>query len=199
VLERDDEEVVGIAHIKQAMSVPYERREEVPVSAVMIAPVLVPSTVELDPLLARLRREGMQMAVVVDEWGNIDGIVTLEDLIEEIVGAVRDEYDRRDEPVRRETDGGWLLSGLLRPDEVVLEVGIALPEDEDYETIGGLIGHYLERLPEVDDTLELEALDSDRKPQLAKLTVVAMDGLRVDRVRLEHQPLERDPDEEDGE
>jgi CBS domain containing-hemolysin-like protein len=124
------------------------------------------------------------MAVVVDEWGNVDGIVTLEDLIEEIVGEVRDEHDPGEERVRRETDGSWLLSGLLRPDEVAREVGIGLPEDEDYETLGGLIGMVLERMPRTDDSVQVEGIDDERCERLVTLTVVRMDGLRVDRVRL---------------
>jgi CBS domain containing-hemolysin-like protein len=200
VWSHSDEEVVGVVHIKQAMSVPHERRSEVRVGEVMAKPVLVPSTVELDPLLEQLRRGGLQMAVVVDEWGNVDGIVTLEDLIEEIVGEVRDEHDPGDDRIRLEGDGAWTLSGLLRPDEVALEVGIALPEDDDYDTLGGLIGLELERMPEAGDTIEVEAADSERQEFLATLTVLEMDGLRVDRVRLELRPLARPGDgDRDGE
>jgi CBS domain containing-hemolysin-like protein len=184
VWEHVDDQVVGVAHIKQAMSVPYERRGQVRIRDVMVAPVLVPSTVELDPLLEQLRRGGLQMAVVVDEWGNVDGIVTLEDLIEEIVGEVRDEHDPGEERVRRESEGSWLLSGLLRPDEVAREVGIGLPEDEDYETLGGLIGMLLERMPNTGDTVEVRGIDGERSERPVTLTVVRMDGLRVDRVRL---------------
>jgi CBS domain containing-hemolysin-like protein len=182
--------VVGIVHIKQAMSVPHERRADVLVSDVMGAPVLVPSSVELDPLLEQLRRGGLQMAVVVDEWGNVDGIVTLEDLIEEIVGEVRDEYDPGDDRVRQELDGSWSLSGLLRPDEVAEALGIDLPEDEDYETLGGLISDRLERIPGVGDAVQVDALDAQRQPRVVTLTVTAMDELRVDRVRLEHRAAE---------
>jgi CBS domain containing-hemolysin-like protein len=198
VVADDGDEVVGVAHIKQAMSVPYERRDEVPVSAVMVPPVLVPSTVELDPLLEQLRRGGLQMAVVVDEWGNVDGIVTLEDLIEEIVGEVRDEHDPGDDRIHQEIDGSWTLSGLIRPDEVVLAIGVALPEDGDYETLGGLIGMRLERIPQEGDGVEVEAVDDQREPRIVTLTVLAMDGLRVDRVRLVHRPLERAYDGEGG-
>jgi CBS domain containing-hemolysin-like protein len=180
------------------MSVPHERRDEVPVSAVMVPPVLVPSTVELDPLLEQLRRGGLQMAVVVDEWGNVDGIVTLEDLIEEIVGEVRDEHDPGEDSIRQDIDGSWTVSGLIRPDEVVLAIGIALPEDGDYETLGGLIGMRLERMPQEGDRVEVEALDDEREPLIVTLTVLAMDGLRVDRVRLEYRPVERSDDGDRG-
>jgi CBS domain containing-hemolysin-like protein len=190
VLTADGEEVVGAVHVKHAMAVPHPRREEVPVDDVMLPPVLVPSSVELDPLLEQLRGGGLQMAIVVDEWGNVDGIVTLEDLVEEIVGDVRDEHDTRDDSARRERDGGWSLSGLLRPDEVAARVGIILPEDSDYETLGGLVGAHLERIPSTGDRVELEAITVDRDRHVVTLTVQAMDALRVDRVRLEHEPLE---------
>ena len=105
-------------HVKHAVSVPFERRGEVSVGEVMDPPVLVPESLELDDLLDTLRAGGLQMALVVDEFGNVAGLVTLEDLVEEIVGEVRDEHDEGEEPARREPDGSWTLPGLLRPDEI---------------------------------------------------------------------------------
>jgi CBS domain containing-hemolysin-like protein len=189
VLSGGGSEVLGVVHIKHAMSVPHERRGEVPVRDVMAPPVLVPSSIELDRLLEMLRRGGLQMAVVVDEFGDVDGIATMEDLIEEIFGDVRDEHDPVDEPARRLTDASWSLSGLLRPDEVAQLSGVVLPEDEEYETLGGLIGMRLGRVPARGDSVELETTDLERVRQLVTLTVLRMDGLRVDRVRLRHEPL----------
>jgi CBS domain containing-hemolysin-like protein len=198
VIEGDNDHIVGIVHIKHAMSVPPERRHDVPVRDVMVEPVYVPTSVELDSLLAELRRGGLQMAVVVDEFGTVAGIVTLEDLIEEIVGEVRDEYDERDDSVRQEAEGAWSLSGLLRPDEAKSATGLALPEDEEYETLAGLIGFELGRMPEEGDAVALEAVDEQRRLHRVTLTVVAMDGLRVDRVRLESTtaPVEEGGEEE---
>ena len=85
-------------HVKHAVAVPFERRSDVTVSEVMDEPVLVPASLELDDLLDQLRAGGLQMALVVDEFGNVDGLVTLEDLVEEIVGEVRDEHDEGEEP-----------------------------------------------------------------------------------------------------
>jgi CBS domain containing-hemolysin-like protein len=197
VLPEDGEDVVGIVHLKHAMAIPHDRRGHVTVGDVMAPPVLVPSTVELDPLMARLREGGLQMAVVVDEWGNVDGIVTLEDLVEEIVGEVRDEHDPREDGVRREGEGRWSLSGLLRPDEVATRVGIVLPEDEDYETVAGLISSRLGLIPGVGDRVKLDGTDLDRRPLAITLTVTSMDHLRIDRVRLEHAPLDGARDEQD--
>ncbi len=198
VLTADGGQVVGAVHVKHAMGVPHERRGEVRVDDVMIPPVLVPSSVELDPLLEQLRRGGLQMAVVVDEWGNVDGVVTLEDLVEEIVGDVRDEHDTRDDSLRREGERCWSLSGLLRPDEVASRVGMTLPEDEVYETLGGLIGAYLQRIPVAGDRIELETTDLERRPHRVTLTVQCMDALRVDRVRLEHEPLDSAGNDAEG-
>jgi CBS domain containing-hemolysin-like protein len=150
----------------------------------MDPPVLVPESLELDDLLDTLRAGGLQMALVVDEFGNVAGLVTLEDLVEEIVGEVRDEHDEGEEPARREPDGSWTLPGLLRPDEIRRIVGLQLPEDEDYETVGGLIGDRLARIPTEGDEVVLEARDEEGAEHEVTLTVLAMDELRVDRVRL---------------
>lgn len=184
VVSEGSEIVEGIVHIKHAVAVPREERDAVPIREVMAAPVLVPSTIELDPLLAELRKVGLQIAVVVDEFGSFDGIVTLEDLIEEIVGEVRDEHDRDEAPIRGIAQGIWAVSGLLRPDEIEDQLGVSLPEDEDYETIAGLIGFELGRVPGRGDSVQIEARNEDREPVNVDLNVLRMDGLRVDRVRL---------------
>lgn len=184
--------ICGIVHVKQVVAVPFERRSEIKVSDVMSEPVLVPASLELDDLLDQLRAGGLQMALVVDEFGNVDGLVTLEDLVEEIVGEVRDEHDEGEERARREGENNWVLSGLMRPDEVQQIVGVRLPEDDDYETIAGLMGDQLARMPDVGDSVELRADDQD-----VTLTVLAMDELRVDRIRLEHQPAPVETDDEE--
>jgi CBS domain containing-hemolysin-like protein len=178
----------GIVHIKKAVGVPFEERGDTPVAAVMDPPVLVPASIELDDLLDTLRAGGLQMALVVDEFGNVGGLVTLEDLVEEIVGEVRDEHDEGEQPARREGDGSWTLPGLMRPDEIRDTVGIRLPEDDDYETVAGLIGDRLARIPGPGDSVVLRADDKDGVEHEVELTVVAMDELRVDRVRLALRP-----------
>jgi CBS domain containing-hemolysin-like protein len=161
----------------------------------MVEPLMIPDTVELDPLLAQLRAGGLQMAVVVNEFGGFDGIVTLEDLVEEIVGEVRDEHDEADDSVRRESDGSWTISGLLRPDEVGRAVGVVLPEDEEYETVAGLVTLELGRMAEAGDEVTVEGVDFERARQLITLTVVSLDGLRIDRLRLRHEPIVEETDE----
>src|SRR5690606_30862865 len=111
----------------------------------------VPATMELDPLLRVLKEAGPQMAVVVDEYGGTDGIVSLEDLVEEIVGEIEDEQDRPVGRHRALPDGSWSLSGLLRPDEVENITSLGLPDAEESDTLGGLLTECLGRLPDVGD------------------------------------------------
>ncbi|OMQ15645.1 hypothetical protein A7K94_0208015 [Modestobacter sp. VKM Ac-2676] len=111
------DDVVGVVHFKHAMGVPPAQRATRTVGEVMVQVRAVPETVELDPLLETLRGPGLQLAVVVDEYGGTAGIVTLEDLIEEIVGEIDDEQDAPVHRQRQAPDGSWVLSGLLRPDE----------------------------------------------------------------------------------
>ena len=118
---------------------PVHERATTRVKHVMVRPIVVPDTLRLDPLLALLRQDGFQMAIVLDEYGGHAGIVTLEDVVEEIVGDISDEHDRLGARIRQRRDGTWTLSGLLRPDEVEDATDVELPEDEDYDTVAGLV------------------------------------------------------------
>ena len=181
------DQAIGTVHIKRAVSVPEADRETTLISQIMQEPVVVPSSIELDPLLKRLRSGGLQMAIIIDEFGGADGVVTIEDLIEELVGEVYDEHDRSRTLIRKRTDGGWLVSGLLRPDEIGQELGIFLPEEREYETIGGLAIDVLERVPKVGETAAIPAIDRDGDDLQVLLTIERMDGRRVDRLRLQLQ------------
>ncbi|MDB5170021.1 MAG: hypothetical protein JWN82_417 [Candidatus Saccharibacteria bacterium] len=184
------DDIVGIVHIKQAITIPRAQRAFTPISDIMHKPVFVPSGLQLEPLLEQLRSGGMQMAVVIDEFGGTDGIVTIEDLLEELVGEVQDEHDRLKASIRKTSANAWLLSGLLRPDEISEELGIFLPEHEEYETIGGLMAHVLERVPKAKDTSAVSAVDREGNPLVATMTVERMDGHRVDRIQLSVKPIE---------
>jgi CBS domain containing-hemolysin-like protein len=161
------------------------------VREVMVDATVVPESLRLDPLLRLLRAEGFQMAIVSDEYGGTAGVVTLEDVVEEIVGDIADEHDRHGSRLRQRPDGSWIVSGLLRPDEVRDATGVALPEHEDYDTVAGLLVRQLGRIPERGDQVEVPLPlvipdDDDQDPVqgFAQLRVVRMDGLRVDRLTI---------------
>lgn len=175
VLGDDWDDVSGVVHVKKAIAVPPERRADVPVTALMIPPVVVPETIRLDPLLLLLRKGGFQLAVVIDEYSGTSGVVTLEDVIEEIVGEVSDEHDRIRDTSRMLPDGSWTLSGLWRPDEVRDRIGADIPDGATYETLGGFVMAQVGRVPHVGDEVTIGRW---------RLRVVSMDGRRVDRVRL---------------
>lgn len=190
VIGKSPDDVIGIVHVKRAVGVEPDRRRNVRVSDIADPATTVPDSIELDPLLTQLRDQGMQMAIVVDEYGGTDGVVTLEDLVEEIVGDIADEHDRLSSRTRHRRDGTWSLSGLLRPDEVEEQTGVSLPEDEDYETIAGLINAELGRIAVRGDIVAL-SLDrtpdddeDDPQPLAVTLTVERMEGRRIDRVSL---------------
>jgi len=185
----ENETVVGTVHVKSAVALPVHERSTARVKHLMRPPILVPESLPLDPLLALLRSESFQLAVVLDEYGDQAGIVTLEDVVEEIVGDISDEHDPLGARARSRRDGSWLLSGLLRPDEVEDITGVPLPESEHYDTIAGLVLRALGRIPSRGEVAEVplppaEPEEDEPAPRVATLTVEHMDGLRVDRVAL---------------
>ena len=187
VLDAEDN-VVGTVHVKNAVALPVHERATTKVKHLMAKPIVVPDSLRLDPLLALLRADGFQLAVVLDEYGGHAGIVTLEDVIEEIVGDIADEHDRLGSRAQKRRDGSWLLSGLLRPDEVEDITGVVLPEGEDYDTTAGLVLSVLGKVPARGDIAEVAVPDlsdpDEPREHLVTLTVEHMDGLRIDRVTL---------------
>jgi CBS domain containing-hemolysin-like protein len=166
----DLDDVRGVVHVKQAFAVAPDQRAVSRVGTLASPVPTVPSSLDGDALLDRLRGQGLQVAIVVDEYGGTAGIVTLEDLVEEIVGDVRDEHDplevSRVQSLGRQS---WRVSGLLRADEVADAVGFVMPEG-DYETVAGLVLERLGRIPDVGDEVTVEGW---------QLTVLRMDRRRI--------------------
>lgn len=183
VVNGDLDDPLGVVHVKQAFAIEDARRHDTTLERIVRRVPTVPSTLDGDALMDRLRGDGMQVALVVDEYGGTAGMVTMEDLIEEILGDVRDEHDPLDSDVLP-TDGGWVLSGLLRTDEVAEVTGFTAP-DGDYETIGGYVLSELGRIPDAGDEVEIDGW---------RLEVREMDGMRVALVALS-TPVETSPGE----
>lgn len=185
------DDIIGLAHFRNALSVPFGQRDRTPVRDITVSAAVVSDSMSLDPLLPELRAANLEMAVVVDEYGGTAGIVTLEDLIEEIVGEIEDEQDegnRRYEPLR---NGDIAVGGLLRPDELGDLMDLELPEGDDSETLGGMVAEEMDRLPEAGDEVRLDAIDHQNRDEddlptgtAVVLRVVEMDGHRVGRIRV---------------
>lgn len=172
VYHEDLDDIVGFVHVKQILAALPEQGEE-PLSALMRAPLFVPGTREVEDVLADMKRLKAQMAVVLDEYGGTAGIVTMEDLLEEIVGEIYDEYDVA-EPQPISGGGGVTLPGDMEIDDVNAHYGLKLSEAE-YQTIGGYVFGQLGRLPKAGDRVETPG---------AMLEVVKMDGRRVGQLRM---------------
>ena len=173
--DQDLDEVSGVVHVKQAFGLTSGERSATTVGQLVQPVPRVPGTLSADELLQRLRDSGLQVALVVDEWGGTAGLVTVEDVVEEIVGDVRDEHDRGEPPpVRSLGRSGWLVSGLLRADEVEDATGFDMPEGE-YETLAGFVLFKLGRIPDVGDEVRVDGW---------RITVLRMDKHRIADLRL---------------
>ncbi|GAB7144272.1 hemolysin family protein [Mycobacterium riyadhense] len=185
VVRADLDETVGIVHVKQVFEVPPAARAHTLLTTVAKPVAVVPSTLDGDAVLAQIRANALQTAMVVDEYGGTAGMVTVEDVIEEIVGDVRDEHDDATPHVEA-AENGWRVSGLLRIDEVATATGYRAAEGP-YETIGGLVLRELGHIPVAGETVELTALNTDGLPDDSarwQATVVQMDGRRIDLLEL---------------
>lgn len=179
VIDEDRDDVVGVVHVKQAVAVPRAKRGEVPVAALAEEAARVPETIRLDQLLEDLRGQGFQLAIVVDEYGGTAGIVTLEDLVEEIVGEVSDEHDRAAAGVLG-TAEEMTFPADLRPDELAEQTGIEVPEGDEYDTVAGYVLSELGRMPTPGDEVRLDG---------GTLRVERLEGRRISRLRFTSDPL----------
>jgi CBS domain containing-hemolysin-like protein len=172
VVTGDVDDVVGVAYLRDIAAFVLRRPDEAadtPVSRIMKPAVFVPDLQRGDDLLRQMQREANHLALVVDEYGGIAGLVTLEDLIEELVGDISDEHDREQPDAQLEGPGVFRVNARLPVDELGELFGIEL-EDDDVESVGGLVAKELGRLAEPGDTvrvsgIELTALDTERKRQ----------------------------------
>jgi CBS domain containing-hemolysin-like protein len=174
VHEGDLDRVVGVVHVKDVLLLdPADR----PTTTARDLARPVPATHEdhlLEDLLVEMRTSRQHLAVVADEHGTVSGIVTLEDVLEELVGELEDETDERRGRIRADGEGAYLLAGNLRPDELEQRTGVSLPEG-DWDTMAGLMIAELDRIPTVGETLQLDEVT---------LTVTATEGYAITEIRM---------------
>src|SRR5580765_1183182 len=167
--------IVGIVFVKDLVALPATA--EPPTTTLMRAAYFVPESKRVSELLKEMQRRQAQLAIVVDEYGGTAGLVTVEDLLEEIVGEIRDEYDVESETVVDEGDGTFVFSGKVNVDEVKDRLGIEV-EREGFETVGGYLLSHLGRMPYVGERFDVDGLDVE---------VLEVERRRIAKVRLRRQ------------
>ena len=170
--------IVGILYAKDLLDrLGDPQAAAIRVREVMRAPLFVPETKKLDELLRDFQRDKVHMAIVLDEYGGTAGLVTIEDILEEIVGEITDEHEPPPpQPIRRLDDGGFEVEARIHIDELNDALSLNLPEDEDYETIGGFVLSRLGYIPKAGETLEHERF---------RITVLEAEARRIARLRIE--------------
>ena len=192
VYEKDLDNILGLIYVKDLLClVGCNSSDEFKVSD-FVRPVLyVPESVKCRALFAEFKKQQAHMAVVVDEYGGTAGIVSMEDVLESIVGDIEDEYDEQEEEeIQQLADGVYILEGIVELEEVSKITRIPFEEDEDLDTLGGFLIHKLGHIP-----------DKDENPQVLyggwRFTVLTMDERRIEKVRLQRiEPEEPVAEEE---
>jgi magnesium and cobalt transporter len=187
VYDGEFDDIAGVLHVRDLFAALHDRGiERVDVRALLRPAIVVPETKRLDELLAEFRTTSNHMAIVVDEYGSVAGLATLEDLIEEIVGEIGDEFDLPNAGIRRIGKGRMRLGGSFPIEEFNERFGTALP-DEDYHSVGGYVFGELGRAPRVGDSVDTER---------ARFEVSAVDGPRIVEVDVTLKPAEQPADQQ---
>lgn len=173
------DDIVGVVSIAEVLTLEPTERAGTPVSRIAAPPLLVPASLPLPGVLERLRAEHRQLACVVDEYGGFAGVISFEDIAEEVVGPIQDEDDRPEATATTRADGSWLVPGRWRMDEIEQATGIALPEGEDYDTLGGLVMERLGRTPQPGDRVVVPevaepVVDEPARARSVRLEVVSV-------------------------
>jgi putative hemolysin len=180
---KDFDQIVGILHVRDLFKALYERGlDNVVIADLLRKPYFVPETKDLAALLAEFRAQNQHLAIVVDEYGSMQGIVTLEDLLEEIVGEIEDEYDLPDESLERINEYTIRVDGTFPIDDFNERFNLSMP-DEDYHTLAGFVFGQLGRAPEAGDEVTWNGL---------KFDVIEVDGTRIEKLQVEFLPEEHE-------
>ncbi|MDO5733718.1 MAG: hemolysin family protein [Eubacteriales bacterium] len=196
VYDEDIDDIVGILHIKDLLRFEQENKDERAFSLKdTIRPALfTPESKSLSILFREMQQHRHSMAIVVDEYGGTDGLVSIEDVLEQIVGKIEDEYDEEPEPFIENPDGSYTLDGLLSIDEAArylprLEILVDNEDLDDYDTIAGLVLGLLKYIPNEGEQPHVDFGD-------LRFTVLEMDDRRIARVKVEYIPLEQSESDE---
>src|SRR4051812_29684922 len=185
VVGRDEDDVIGFVHVRDLFLPHHPAGRAATVGDLVREVKRLPGTAGVLTALSEMRRENQHLAIVVDEYGGTDGIVTLEDLIEEVIGEIYDEYDEEVAPEGKQAPGGPReVDGLLNLDDFTEVTGLALP-DGPYETVAGYVLAELGRLPEIGDTIEVDGRE---------IKVQELDGRRIARLLVSAAPQPADDD-----
>jgi CBS domain containing-hemolysin-like protein len=186
VCDESADDILGFVHIKDLFYLAFRDKEsekkKLSLSDVMREVEFVPEFLPLAQLLHKFQKEKQQLAVVVDEYGINVGIVTMEDILEELVGDIQDEFDHEDPEITQATDGSFSVSGKMLIDDLVSYMQLEYDEEEnDYNTVAGYVIGYMNRIPEEGDDIVI----GTRRFEITK-----MDGLRIDRMKITDITLE---------
>ncbi|MGQ9509643.1 MAG: hemolysin family protein [Thermodesulfobacteriota bacterium] len=171
---KDLQDIRGVLHAKDFFTL-LTKTGQVDIRKIMKPPFFIPETMKLSLLLGEMQRRRTHMAFLVDEYGGISGLVTIEDLLEELVGEIRDEYDT-ESPVLQLKDGTFLIDASIALRDLKEDYHLSLPESPEYETLGGFLMTILQKIPQVGDSIEIEG---------KRLQIVEMFGQRISKVKAE--------------
>jgi putative hemolysin len=174
VFGKEPNDIRGILYAKDFLTT-FAKTGQVGIRKIIKPPYFIPETMKISLLLREMQRKRIHMALVVDEYGGISGLVTIEDLIEEIVGEIRDEYDI-ESPVIELSDGTILIDASISLRDLKEDHHIQLPESPEYETLGGFLMTTLQKIPQAGDRVEIEG---------KRIKIVEMVGQRISKVKLE--------------
>jgi putative hemolysin len=177
VFGREPNDIRGILYAKDFLTT-LAKTGQVDIRKIIKPPYFIPETMKISLLLREMQKKRIHMALVVDEYGGISGLVSLEDLIEEIVGEIRDEYDV-ESPVIQLSDGTMLIDASISLRDLREDYHIELPESPEYETLGGFLMTALQKIPQTGDRVEIEG---------KRIKIVEMVGQRISKVKLEKLP-----------
>lgn len=178
VTGRDVDDIIGIIGLAELLTVPSQERGTTPVSRVVAPSLMVPETLPLPALLEQLRSSHRQIACVVDEYGGFAGVVSFEDIAEEVVGEILDEDDEIEATALARPDGSWTLPGRMRLDEVAQLTGVELPSETDYVTISGLVMDRLGRIPHPGERVSVVGAPRSTQGDRLSLTLTVLTVVR---------------------